>query len=103
MGCSHDQEDISGCKPKDTDDSYFLMSPIVYIYSIRWSPCSRKYVTDFLQSGLGECLNDDPRNPPERFKYPNMLAGAMYDGDFQCQMTFPGSQHCLMSRLYHQH
>lgn len=47
-----------------------------------------------IRSGLGECLTDDPRNPPEKFKYPDMLPGAMYDGNFQCDMNFPGSKIC---------
>ncbi|XP_033312018.1 A disintegrin and metalloproteinase with thrombospondin motifs 12-like [Bombus bifarius] len=94
MGCSHDDVAISGCPPKDNDNSYFLMSPIVNIYSLRWSTCSRKYITTLLESGLGECLTDDPRNPPEKFKYPDMLPGAMYDGNFQCDMNFPGSKIC---------
>ena len=46
------------------------------------------------RAGLGECLINDPRNPPEKFKYPNMLAGAMYDGDFQCDMSISGSKIC---------
>ncbi|XP_020300352.1 A disintegrin and metalloproteinase with thrombospondin motifs 7-like isoform X2 [Pseudomyrmex gracilis] len=94
MGCSHDKPEISGCPSMDTDDSYFIMSPIVFLYTIRWSSCSRKFITAFLESGLGECLTDNPRNPPEKLKYPDMLPGAMYDATYQCQMTFPDSQEC---------
>ncbi|XP_053976514.1 A disintegrin and metalloproteinase with thrombospondin motifs 7-like [Hylaeus volcanicus] len=97
MGCSHDEESISGCPPQDKDSSYFVMSPIVFIFTIRWSRCSRKFITALLESGLGECLNDDPKNPPEKFKYPNMLPGAMYGADFQCDMMFPGSVMCQNS------
>ncbi|XP_043259689.1 A disintegrin and metalloproteinase with thrombospondin motifs 7-like [Colletes gigas] len=97
MGCSHDQEDISGCPPQDKDGSYFVMSPIVFIYTVRWSKCSRKFITTLLESGLGECLNDDPKNPPEKFKYPNMLPGAMYGAEFQCDMMIPGSVVCPKS------
>lgn len=46
------------------------------------------------RTGLGECLINDPRNPAEKFKYPDMLAGAMYDGNFQCDMSMPGSKIC---------
>ncbi|XP_024946987.1 A disintegrin and metalloproteinase with thrombospondin motifs 7 [Cephus cinctus] len=94
MGCSHDEEDISGCKEMDKDESYFVMSPIVFIYTIRWSPCSKKFITTLLDSGLGECLNNDPKNPPERYKLPNMLPGAMYDAEFQCNLDYPGSSFC---------
>nr|XP_012218606.1 PREDICTED: A disintegrin and metalloproteinase with thrombospondin motifs 7-like [Linepithema humile] len=98
MGCSHDEPESSGCPSKDTDDSYFIMSPIVFLYTIRWSSCSRRFITAFLESGLGECLNDNPRNPPEKLKYPNMLPGAMYDAAFQCDMQFPGSKVCSQSQ-----
>ncbi|XP_019886765.2 A disintegrin and metalloproteinase with thrombospondin motifs 7 [Ooceraea biroi] len=94
MGCSHDEPETSGCPSQDTDDSYFIMSPIVFLYTIRWSSCSRRFITAFLESGLGDCLNDNPRNPPEKLKYPKMLPGAMYDADFQCDLTFPGSKSC---------
>ncbi|XP_071564717.1 A disintegrin and metalloproteinase with thrombospondin motifs 7 [Temnothorax nylanderi] len=94
MGCSHDEPEVSGCPSKDTDDSYFIMSPIVFLYTIRWSSCSRKFITAFLESGLGDCLNDNPRSPPEKLRYPNMLPGAMYDAAFQCDMQFPGSKVC---------
>ncbi|XP_050455485.1 A disintegrin and metalloproteinase with thrombospondin motifs 7-like [Cataglyphis hispanica] len=94
MGCSHDEPETSGCPSKDTDESFFIMSPIVFLYTIRWSTCSRKFITAFLESGLGECLLDNPRNPPEKFKYPNMLPGAMYNADFQCDMLFRGSKVC---------
>ncbi|GAB1865491.1 A disintegrin and metalloproteinase with thrombospondin motifs 7 [Camponotus japonicus] len=97
MGCSHDEPETSGCPSMDTDDSYFIMSPIVFLYTIRWSSCSRKFITAFLESGLGECLMDNPRNPPEKLKYPNMLPGAMYDATFQCDMLFPGSKVCPQS------
>ncbi|EFN73626.1 A disintegrin and metalloproteinase with thrombospondin motifs 7 [Camponotus floridanus] len=97
MGCSHDEPETSGCPSMDTDDSYFIMSPIVFLYTIRWSNCSRKFITAFLESGLGECLTDNPRNPPEKLKYPNMLPGAMYDATFQCNMLFPGSKVCPQS------
>ncbi|XP_034196359.2 A disintegrin and metalloproteinase with thrombospondin motifs 7 isoform X1 [Osmia lignaria lignaria] len=99
MGCSHDEPAISGCQSQDKDESYFIMSPIVFIFTIRWSSCSKRFITSFLESGLGECLNDDPKNPPNKFAYPNMLPGAMYDADFQCRMMFPESKHCPNSRL----
>jgi len=44
-------------------------------------------------------LNDSPRNPPEKLKYPNMLPGAMYDAAFQCDMQFPGSKVCPQSQV----
>jgi len=49
LGCSHDEPEISGCPSQDTDESYFIMSPIVFLFTIRWSPCSRKFITAFLE------------------------------------------------------
>ncbi|XP_011305247.1 A disintegrin and metalloproteinase with thrombospondin motifs 12-like [Fopius arisanus] len=94
MGCSHDEENVSGCSPQDKDQSYFLMSPIVFIYTLRWSTCSRKFITNLLESGLGECLNNDPRNPPAKYKLPDMLPGAMYDANFQCSLDEKTSVLC---------
>ncbi|KAI4479568.1 hypothetical protein M0804_010965 [Polistes exclamans] len=94
MGCSHDDEKISGCPKQDKDESYFIMSPVVFIFTIRWSTCSRRFITSYLESGLGECLNDDPKSPGAKYSYPNMLPGAMYGTEFQCQMHFPDSTPC---------
>lgn len=49
---------------------------------------------DRLRGKLGDCLIDDPKNPPDKFKLPDMLAGAMYGADFQCDMQYPGSKMC---------
>lgn len=46
------------------------------------------------RSGLGECLINNPKNPPDKYKYPNMLPGAMYDAAFQCKLNYPGSTPC---------
>ncbi|XP_014212896.1 A disintegrin and metalloproteinase with thrombospondin motifs 12-like [Copidosoma floridanum] len=94
LGCAHDTKDISGCNSQDKDGSYFVMSPIVFIFTIRWSSCSRKFITSFLESGLGDCLNNNPKNPPARYRYPNMLPGAMYDANLQCDLDYPGSKVC---------
>ncbi|KAK0181581.1 hypothetical protein PV327_003854 [Microctonus hyperodae] len=96
MGCSHDTIEISGCKSEDFEGSYFIMSPYAFIYSFRWSTCSRKYISNLLNSELGDCLMNDPKNPSEKFQYPNMLPGAMYDSDFQCSMMEPKAVTCLI-------
>ncbi|XP_044021259.1 A disintegrin and metalloproteinase with thrombospondin motifs 6-like [Aphidius gifuensis] len=94
MGCPHDEAAISGCPPQLQDESFHVMSPIVNVYTFQWSTCSKGFIKTLLESGLGECLNDDPRNPPEKFKYPSMLPGAMYDADFQCDLAHPGKKLC---------
>lgn len=37
--------------------------------------------------GLGSCLDDKPTTE-EKFKYPELPAGAMYDATIQCQLQF---------------
>ncbi|XP_076380683.1 A disintegrin and metalloproteinase with thrombospondin motifs 7 [Megalopta genalis] len=97
LGCAHDEGGPNACPPQDSDQSYYVMSPYIFFFTIRWSPCSTKFMTELFSEGLGDCLSNNPRNPPENFKFPNMLPGAMYDSDYQCNMVLPGSKHCLAS------
>lgn len=46
----------------------------------------------FLSNNLGECLNDEPTT--DQYKYKNMLAGAIYDAEYQCRNRFPNSTVC---------
>ncbi|XP_043277763.1 A disintegrin and metalloproteinase with thrombospondin motifs 7-like [Venturia canescens] len=99
MGCAHDSVEETGCPyQNDKDKSYYLMSPVVSLHTIKWSTCSRKLITTFLESGLGECLNNNPRNPSEKYSYANMLPGTMYDRDAQCNLQMPGSKNCDMGQ-----
>lgn len=57
-----------------------------------WSPCSARFITDFLDNGHGHCLLDKPREP---LRLPAPFPGTNYDADRQCQLTFgPDSRHC---------
>ncbi|XP_025899030.1 A disintegrin and metalloproteinase with thrombospondin motifs 4 [Nothoprocta perdicaria] len=57
-----------------------------------WSPCSARFITDFLDNGHGQCLLD---KPPEWLRLPTALPGSQYDADRQCQLAFgPESRHC---------
>ncbi|XP_032621021.1 A disintegrin and metalloproteinase with thrombospondin motifs 4 [Chelonoidis abingdonii] len=57
-----------------------------------WSPCSARFITDFLDNGHGHCLLDKPREP---LRLPAPFPGSNYDVDRQCQLTFgPDSRHC---------
>ncbi|XP_075764582.1 A disintegrin and metalloproteinase with thrombospondin motifs 4 [Pelodiscus sinensis] len=57
-----------------------------------WSPCSARFITDFLDNGHGHCLLDKPREP---LRLPAPFPGSDYDADRQCQLTFgPDSRHC---------
>lgn len=50
LGSSHDSPDESGCDPQaDDDKSYYFMSPYVKMASSVWSPCSRRFVTEFFE------------------------------------------------------
>ncbi|KAL1769958.1 A disintegrin and metalloproteinase with thrombospondin motifs 4 [Sigmodon hispidus] len=57
-----------------------------------WSPCSARFITDFLDNGYGHCLLDKPEAP---LHLPATFPGKDYDADRQCQLTFgPDSHHC---------
>uniref|UniRef100_K7FB11 ADAM metallopeptidase with thrombospondin type 1 motif 10 n=1 Tax=Pelodiscus sinensis TaxID=13735 RepID=K7FB11_PELSI len=51
-----------------------------------WSTCSRDYITSFLDSGLGLCLNNAP--PKQDFVYPTVAPGQAYDADEQCRFQY---------------
>nr|XP_033810224.1 A disintegrin and metalloproteinase with thrombospondin motifs 10 isoform X2 [Geotrypetes seraphini] len=51
-----------------------------------WSACSRDYITSFLDSGMGQCLNNAP--PKQDFIYPTMAPGQAYDADEQCRFQY---------------
>ncbi|KAM6228988.1 A disintegrin and metalloproteinase with thrombospondin motifs 4 [Spheniscus humboldti] len=57
-----------------------------------WSPCSARFITDFLDNGHGHCLLD---KPPEWLQLPSALPGTVYPVLRQCQLAFgPDSRHC---------
>ncbi|KAH8266756.1 hypothetical protein KR026_005522 [Drosophila bipectinata] len=87
FGMFHDTAKI-GCHPR--------VGPIVHIMTptfgadtlqVCWSNCSRKYITHFLDQGLGECL-DDPPTPLDEYNYPDELPGARYNARGQCRLQF---------------
>uniref|UniRef100_A0A8C4TQW6 ADAM metallopeptidase with thrombospondin type 1 motif, 10 n=1 Tax=Erpetoichthys calabaricus TaxID=27687 RepID=A0A8C4TQW6_ERPCA len=51
-----------------------------------WSACSRDYITTFLDSGMGSCLNNEL--PRQEFFYPTMAPGQVYDADEQCRFQY---------------
>ncbi|XP_029428977.1 A disintegrin and metalloproteinase with thrombospondin motifs 8 [Rhinatrema bivittatum] len=62
--------------------------------SLPWSPCSAMYITDFLDSGHGDCLLDAPAKP---IPLPADLPGqtVLYGLDHQCQQVFGREfKHC---------
>ncbi|XP_004714272.2 A disintegrin and metalloproteinase with thrombospondin motifs 8 isoform X1 [Echinops telfairi] len=77
-------------------DKHHMMAPLfVYLNkTLPWSPCSAMYITEFLDSGHGDCLLDAPTSP---LPLPTDLPGrrTLYALDQQCKQIFgPGFRHC---------
>ncbi|MGH0184087.1 UNVERIFIED_CONTAM: hypothetical protein FKN15_014047, partial [Acipenser sinensis] len=51
-----------------------------------WSACSKDYITSFLDSGRGTCLDNEP--PKRDFLYPTVAPGQVYDADEQCRFQY---------------
>ncbi|XP_004688151.1 PREDICTED: A disintegrin and metalloproteinase with thrombospondin motifs 4 [Condylura cristata] len=74
--------------------SHHVMAPVMAHVDPEepWSPCSARFITDFLDNGYGHCLLDKPEAP---LHLPATFPGKDYDADRQCQLTFgPDSHHC---------
>ncbi|KAK1787796.1 hypothetical protein P4O66_016286, partial [Electrophorus voltai] len=57
-----------------------------------WSPCSAAIITDFLDSGHGDCLLDQPQKP---LVLSDILPGVSYGLERQCELAFgTGSKPC---------
>ncbi|KAB5522486.1 hypothetical protein PHYPO_G00160040 [Pangasianodon hypophthalmus] len=57
-----------------------------------WSPCSAAIITEFLDSGHGDCLLDQPEKP---LSLPDVLPGVSYGLERQCELSFgTGSKPC---------
>ncbi|XP_072310458.1 A disintegrin and metalloproteinase with thrombospondin motifs 6 isoform X2 [Eucyclogobius newberryi] len=54
-----------------------------------WSACSKDYITSFLDSGRGTCLDNEP--PKQDFLYPTVAPGQVYDADEQCRFQYGAS------------
>ncbi|XP_076875243.1 A disintegrin and metalloproteinase with thrombospondin motifs 6 [Brachyhypopomus gauderio] len=51
-----------------------------------WSACSKDYITSFLDSGRGTCLDNAPLK--RDFLYPTVAPGQVYDADEQCRFQY---------------
>ncbi|XP_040182159.1 A disintegrin and metalloproteinase with thrombospondin motifs 8 [Rana temporaria] len=75
-------------------DRHHLMAPVFLQLnkSMPWSPCSAMHLTDFFESGHGDCLLDAPGRILD---LPQDLPGtsAQYDLDNQCRQVF-GKEFC---------
>nr|XP_004668589.2 A disintegrin and metalloproteinase with thrombospondin motifs 20 isoform X2 [Jaculus jaculus] len=88
-------DDSFKCKETGTKHQYHVMAPTLNYHTSpwTWSKCSQKYITEFLDTGHGECLLDKPNG--RIYDLFPQLPGLMYDVNKQCELMFgPGSQVC---------
>ncbi|XP_041047780.1 A disintegrin and metalloproteinase with thrombospondin motifs 9-like isoform X1 [Carcharodon carcharias] len=88
-------DDSNKCKEDGGKNQQHVMAPTLNYYTNpwMWSKCSRRYVTNFLDTGYGECLLDEPVT--RTYTLPHQLPGQIYNVDKQCELIFgSGSQVC---------
>uniref|UniRef100_A0A452S7J2 ADAM metallopeptidase with thrombospondin type 1 motif 9 n=1 Tax=Ursus americanus TaxID=9643 RepID=A0A452S7J2_URSAM len=88
-------DDNNKCKEEGVKNPQHVMAPTLNFYTNpwMWSKCSRKYITEFLDTGYGECLLNEPESRP--YPLPHQLPGLLYNVNKQCELIFgPGSQVC---------
>ncbi|XP_077458454.1 A disintegrin and metalloproteinase with thrombospondin motifs 9 [Stigmatopora argus] len=88
-------DDSNKCKEDGVKIQQHVMAPTLN-YNTNpwmWSKCSRKYITEFLDTGYGECLLDEPVSRP--YSLSQQLPGGIYNVNKQCELIFgPGTQVC---------
>uniref|UniRef100_A0A3B3BTR9 ADAM metallopeptidase with thrombospondin type 1 motif, 9 n=1 Tax=Oryzias melastigma TaxID=30732 RepID=A0A3B3BTR9_ORYME len=88
-------DDSKKCKEDGVKIQQHVMAPTLN-YNTNpwmWSKCSRKYITEFLDTGYGECLLDEPVSRP--YALSQQLPGQIYSVNKQCELIFgPGTQVC---------
>uniref|UniRef100_A0A8D2LDG1 ADAM metallopeptidase with thrombospondin type 1 motif 9 n=1 Tax=Varanus komodoensis TaxID=61221 RepID=A0A8D2LDG1_VARKO len=88
-------DDNNKCKEDGGKSQQHVMAPTLS-YNTNpwmWSKCSRKYITEFLDTGYGECLLDEPTS--RTYTLPQQLPGYIYDVNKQCELIFgPGAKVC---------
>ncbi|XP_030632604.1 A disintegrin and metalloproteinase with thrombospondin motifs 9 [Chanos chanos] len=88
-------DDSNKCKEDGVKNQQHVMAPTLNYYTNpwMWSKCSRKYITEFLDTGYGECLLDEPVSRP--YSLSQQLPGRIYNVNKQCELIFgPGTQVC---------
>ncbi|XP_076845270.1 A disintegrin and metalloproteinase with thrombospondin motifs 9 [Brachyhypopomus gauderio] len=88
-------DDSNKCKEDGVKNQQHVMAPTLNYYTNpwMWSKCSRKYITEFLDTGYGECLLDEPVSTP--YNLPQILPGQIYSVNKQCELIFgAGTQVC---------
>ncbi|KAJ8299862.1 hypothetical protein KUTeg_022609 [Tegillarca granosa] len=79
------------CDLKENEEYMYVMAAHLIATSgpIRWSECSKRSITKFIDRGWAYCLDDEPEDH-EDFVYPVLPPGTMYDADHQCRLTYGG-------------
>ncbi|XP_014231082.1 A disintegrin and metalloproteinase with thrombospondin motifs 7 [Trichogramma pretiosum] len=97
FGMYHDTEKI-GCGKKDGEKLH-VMTPTFEAdtVGVAWSRCSRRDITNFLDQGKGECLEDEPAD--NDYSYPDLPPGALYDAEHQCRLQFAVKESSVCSPL----
>ncbi|XP_058511803.1 A disintegrin and metalloproteinase with thrombospondin motifs 20 isoform X2 [Ochotona princeps] len=88
-------DDSFKCKEVGIKHPYHVMAPTLNYQTSpwTWSKCSQKYLTEFLDTGHGECLLDKPSG--RAYSLLSQPPGLLYDVNQQCELMFgPGSQVC---------
>ncbi|XP_076803513.1 A disintegrin and metalloproteinase with thrombospondin motifs 7-like isoform X2 [Clavelina lepadiformis] len=91
----HHDGQLNECEPDNHKPR--VMSPHLTSNNLpmRWSRCSRRYITRFLDRNWGFCLMDMPSVEHDQFNFPKHLPGVLYNADHQCRLMFgPRSKHC---------
>ncbi|XP_051784068.1 A disintegrin and metalloproteinase with thrombospondin motifs 12 [Erpetoichthys calabaricus] len=92
FGVYHDGQG-NDCDP--VAKQYFIMSrQLQYDTSpLKWSKCSKEYITRFLDRGWGACLDDRPSK--KDLTIPIVAPGVLYDMHHQCQLQYgPNATFC---------
>ncbi|XP_039962341.1 A disintegrin and metalloproteinase with thrombospondin motifs 6 isoform X3 [Bactrocera tryoni] len=87
FGMFHDTAK-TGCHPR-VGSIVHIMTPTfgADTLQVSWSNCSRKYITQFLDQGFGDCLDDAP-TPKRKYVYPALPPGVLFDVETQCRLQF---------------
>ncbi|EMP27287.1 A disintegrin and metalloproteinase with thrombospondin motifs 12, partial [Chelonia mydas] len=85
FGIQHDGKE-NDCEPIGRHP-YIMSRQLKYDPSpLTWSPCSKEYITRFLDRGWGFCLDDIPKK--KDLKSPLIAPGVIYDVHHQCQLQY---------------
>ncbi|KAJ4433153.1 hypothetical protein ANN_15410, partial [Periplaneta americana] len=76
--------------------SIHVMASWSQLSPANWSVCSRAFITEFIEDGLGSCFLDEPQE--HDFKMPQMPPGVVYDREWQCNDVFGPTKPCNLGQ-----